>query len=59
MTYQYYIICPSKYPSTLCTTGNTSVDYDFSHLGDAIMNFTIFMPFNLMLVKRCDTKFKK
>ena len=54
-TYQYHIICPCRYPSTFCTTGNVLVDYDFSCLVDEILNFTIFTAFNLMPVKGYDT----
>ena len=54
-TYRYHIICPSRYSWTFCITGNVLVDYDFSRLGDEILNFTIFPAFNLMPVKGYDT----
>ena len=54
-TYQYYIICPSRYSWTFCIIGNVLVDYDFSRLGDEILNFTIFPAFNVMSVNGYDT----
>ena len=49
------MICTSRYFSTFCVIGNVSVDYDFSRLGDKILNFTIFPAFNVMPVKGYDT----
>ena len=54
-TYQYHIICPSRYPWTFCIIWNILVDYDFSRLGDEILNFAIFPAFNVMPVKGYDT----
>ena len=54
-TYQYHIICPSRYSWTFCIIGNVLVDYDFSRLGDEILNFTIFPAFNVIPVKGYDT----